>query len=66
MTKTAANEVKAFGDLSVQAFKVAKKFQGDPDVEALLQMFKDFDEQWRRNIGLPERPQIERRATKIF
>lgn len=59
-------EVKRFGNLSVQAFKVGKKFEGDPDVQALLQMLKEFDEEWRKNIGLPERPQIERRTKRIL
>ncbi len=57
-------EVKRFGDLSVQAFKVARKFASDPDVEALLQLLKDFDDEWRKNVGLPDRPQIERRAAR--
>jgi hypothetical protein len=58
-------EVQRFGDLSLQAFRVAKKFAGDPDVDALLQMLKEFDEEWRKNIGLPDRPQIERRTQRI-
>lgn len=54
-------EVIAHGNMSVQVFKVVKKYEGDPDVQALLQMLKAFDDEWRKNIGLPERPQIERR-----
>lgn len=59
-------EVIAHGNLSVQVFKVAKKYEGDPDVEALLQMLNEFDEEWRKNIGLPERPQIERRRRRVL
>lgn len=58
-------EVIAHGNLSVQAFKVGKKFEGDPDVAALLQMLKEFDDEWRKNIGLPERPQIELRTRAV-
>lgn len=58
---TARNEVQKFGSMSVQAFKIAKKFEGDPDVQAFIEMLKEFDEEWRRAVGLPERPQIERR-----
>lgn len=58
-------EAIAHGNLSVQVFKVAKKYEGDPDVQALLRMLKEFDEERRKNIGLPERAQIERRTKGI-
>lgn len=58
-------EAIAHGNLSVQVFKVAKKYEGDPDVEALLQILKEFDDERRKNIGLPERPQIELRTRAV-
>lgn len=58
-------EAIAHGNLSVQVFKVAKKYEGDPDVEALLQILKEFDDERRKNIGLPERPQIELRMRAV-
>ncbi len=58
---SARNEVQMHSEFSVEFFKLLNNPNDKQQANKALDAFTRLDAEWRKNIGLPERPQIERR-----